>query len=328
MKAVTVQTFGGPETLAIVDLPDPSPADGQVLITTEAIGVGGLDTLLRSGALAGYGYTPGHVLGNEIAGTVAAVGAGVDSAWVGRRVWTSTGAGGGYAEGGYAEHVVAAAATLIPLPAALSAVDAVTLGSSAMVAHFALRHAHFARGESVLVRGAAGGIGVMAVQLAARAGAGAVAVTTSSAERGDRLRTLGATHVLDRLGVGPEGAPAGYDVIIDIVAGANLPSFFARLEPNGRMVVVGAMAGQPPADFGMEMVTAFQKSLSFATFSADTVPAPDQHAVITELFAAASRGELEAVVHEVLPLEQAVLAHQKMEAGEVFGRIALTPSRR
>jgi NADPH:quinone reductase-like Zn-dependent oxidoreductase len=94
------------------------------------------------------------------------------------------------------------------------------------------------------------------------------------------------------------------------------------------MVVVGAMAGMPPADFGTAMIAAFQKSMSFATFSADTVPATDRRAGTAELFAAAGRGELEAVVHEELSLEQAVLAHQKLEAGEVFGRIALTPSGR
>ena len=85
------------------------------------------------------------------------------------------------------------------------------------MAHFGLRHARFAPGESVLVRGAAGGIGIMTVQLAARRGASAVAVTTSSAERGDRLRALGAAHVLDRAGEGGKDAPAGYNVIIDIV---------------------------------------------------------------------------------------------------------------
>ncbi|GAA0636409.1 zinc-binding dehydrogenase [Kutzneria viridogrisea] len=321
MKAVAVQAFGSPEGLAVIDLPDPSPADGQVLITTEAIGVGGVDTKIRSGALAAYGFSEGHVLGGEIAGTVAAVGDGVDTSWVGQRVWAFAGVGGGYAE-----QAIAPAATLLPLPAIMSAVDAVALGSSGAVAHFGLRHAHFAPGESVLVRGAAGGIGIMTVQLAARGGASAVAVTTSSAERGDRLRKLGATHVLDRAGDGGEDAPAGYDVIIDIVAGADLPSFFAKLNPNGRMVAVGAVAGEPPANFAMEMFAAFQKSMSFATFSANTVPAPDRHAVTAELIAAASRGELDTVVHEVLPLEQAVLAHQKMDAGEVFGRIVLTPS--
>jgi NADPH2:quinone reductase len=75
----------------------------------------------------------------------------------------------------------------------------------------------------------------------------------------------------------------------------------------------------------MAMFTALQKSMSFATFSTDTVPAADRRAVIAELLAAASRGELRAVVHEVLPLEQAAVAHQKMEAGEVFGRIVLVP---
>ena len=159
---------------------------------------------------------------------------------IGQRVWAFTGLGGGYAE-----QAIAPAEGLIPLPAGLSAADAVTLGTSGAVAHFGLRHAHFALGESVLVRGAAGGIGILTVQLAARAGASAVAVTTSSAERGDRLRKLGATHVLDRAGGGGEDAPAGYDVIIDIIAGPGLPSFFARLNPNGRLVAVGAMAGDP-----------------------------------------------------------------------------------
>ena len=81
------------------------------------------------------------------------------------------------------------------------------------------------------MRGAAGSIGIMTVQLAARGGASAVAVTTTSAERGDRLRKLGAAHVLDRSGGGGEDAPAGYDVIIDVVAGMDMPSFFGKLNP-------------------------------------------------------------------------------------------------
>lgn len=319
MKAVAIQSFGDPKGLAVIDLPDPSPAAGQVLIATEAIGVGGVDTVIRSGALAGYGFQEGHILGGEIAGTVTAVGDDVDTAWIGQRVWAFTGLDGGYAELG-----AAPAATLVPLPAGLPAADAVTLGSSGMVAHFGLRHARFTAGESVLVRGAAGGIGIMTVQLAARGGASAVAVTASSAERGRRLRQLGATHVLDRAGQGGEDAPAGYDVIIDVAAGKDLPSFFARLNPNGRMVAVGVVAGYPPADFGMELFAAFQKSLSFATFSANTVSDSRRRAATAEVLAAADRGELASVVHEALPLEQAVLAHQKMDAGEVFGRIVLT----
>jgi NADPH:quinone reductase len=320
VKAVAIQAFGSPEGMAIIDVPDPSPGAGQVLIAPAAIGVGGVDTMIRSGAIAAYGFTQGHIPGGEIAGAVVAVGDGVDPSWTGQRVWAFTGVGGGYAE-----RAIAPAATLVPLPAGVSEADAVTIGSSGAVACLGLRHARFARGESVLVRGAAGGIGIMTVQLATRGGATAVAVTTSSAERGDRLRKLGATHVLDRAGAGSQDASAGYDVIIDVAAGPDMPSFLARLNPNGRMVVVGIVAGYPPADFGMEMFAAFQKSTSFATFSTNTVAEPERRAAIADLFAAAARGDLQSVVHEQLPLEQAVLAHQKMEAGEVFGRIVLTP---
>ncbi|MCQ8187209.1 zinc-dependent alcohol dehydrogenase family protein [Streptomyces rugosispiralis] len=320
MKAVAIQAFGSPEGLALIDIPVPTPGAGQVLIANEAIGVGGSDAVIRRGTLAGYGFKEGHIPGSEVAGTVTAVGDGVDTSWVGQRVWAFTGV-----HGGYVEEAIAAVEEILPLPAGLSAVDAVTLGSSGIVAHFALSHAHFAPGESVLVRGAAGSLGIMTVQLAARGGAGAVAVTTSSAERGDRLGKLGATHVLDRSGEGGDDAPSGYDVIIDIIAGADMPAFFAKLNPNGRMVAVGAVGGMPPADFGMAIMAAFQKSMSFAAFSAATVAEPDRRAVRTGQFEAASRGELRTVVHELLPLEQAVLAHRKMDSGEVFGRIVLTP---
>ncbi|MGW2277581.1 zinc-binding dehydrogenase [Streptomyces sp. NPDC001770] len=320
MKAIVIQRFGAPEGMAVVDLPAPVPAAGQVVIATEAVGVGGVDTVIRSGALAAYGFTEGHVPGGEVAGTVIAVGDGVDDAWTGERVWAATGTGGGYAE-----QALAPAGEIVPLPANLSPVDAVTLGSAGVVAHFGLRHARFAPGETVLVRGAAGSIGIMTVQLAARLGAAAVAVTTSSYERGERLRRLGSTHVLDRSGGGGGDAPAGYDVIIDVVAGQDMPSFFDRLNPNGRMVAVGAVAGQPPADFGTKIMAAFQKSMTFGAFSAATVTEDDRRAVRSEQFAAAGRGEIETVVHGVLPLDAAVQAHRKMDAGEVFGRIVLTP---
>jgi NADPH:quinone reductase len=247
-------------------------------------------------------------------------GDGVDASWIGRRVWGFTGTGGGYAE-----QAVSPVEQIVPLPGSLSAAAAVTLGGSGAVAHFGLRHARFAAGETVLVRGAAGSIGIMAVQLAARGGAAAVAVTTSSSERGERLRRLGATHVLDRSGNGGEEAPPGYDVIIDVAAGEDMPSFFDRLNANGRMVAVGAVAGQPPADFGTRIMAAFQKSMSFAAFSAATITPADLSAVRSEQFGAAARGEIEAVVHELLPLDEAVVAHKKMDAGEVFGRIVLTP---
>ena len=316
MEAIVIRAFGSPDGLALVELPEPSPGPGEVLIDVEAIGVGGVDVVVRRGDLSAYGFVEGHVPGGEVAGVVAAVGEGVDPGWVGRRVWGFTGTGGGYVE-----RAVAPVTETVALPAGLSAVDAVTLGSG-VVAHFGLAHARFAPGESVLVRGAAGSIGITTVQLAAARGAGAVAVTTSSASRGQRLRRLGATHVLDRAG---EGGPDGYDVMIDVVAGPDLPSFLRRLEPNGRLVVVGAVGGQPPADFGTTLMAAFRKSLSFATFSSATVPGSDRRAVRSAQFAAAVDGTLRTVVHDVLPLGAAAAAHQAMDAGQVFGRIVLVP---
>ncbi|MEV0205809.1 zinc-dependent alcohol dehydrogenase family protein [Streptomyces sp. NPDC050788] len=320
MKAVQIQTFGAPEGLVLVDLPAPVPAEGEVLIAVEAVGVAGVDVLIRRGALAAYGFTEGFIAGSEVAGRVTAVGNGVDEEWVGRPVWAFTGTGGGYVE-----QAAVPLEQVLPLPAGLSPADAVTVGSSGAVAHFGLAQARFAPGEAVLVRGAAGSIGVMAVQLAARQGARAVAVTTSSAERGKRLRDLGATHVLDRSGQGDPDAPDGYDVIVDIVGGDAMPSFFDLLNPNGRMVAVGVVGGQPPADFGTTLMAQFQKSISFATFSAATIGTADLQAVRREQFEAVARGDLGAVVHEVLPLDQVALAHRKMDSGEVFGRIVLTP---
>jgi NADPH:quinone reductase-like Zn-dependent oxidoreductase len=234
-------------------------------------------------------------------------------------VWATTGAAGG----GYAERTVARAETLLELPATLAAADAVTVGSSALVAHFALRHAHFDAGESVLIRGAAGGIGVMAVQLAAAAGAGTIAVTTSSPQRGERLRALGATHVLDRDGGGTDG-PGDYDVVLDIVAGPRAPAFLGRLGRAGRMVFVGIVGG-PPADLTGGLFAAFQRSLSVATFSLDVVDVAEQRAYARDVLAAAARGELRAAVHDVLALDRVAEAHQLMDDGAVFGRLVLVP---
>ncbi|WP_435644169.1 zinc-binding dehydrogenase [Streptomyces sp. H49] len=320
MKAVVIRTFGDPDGLEVVDVPVPVPAPGQVRVATEAIGVGGVDAVIRRGTLATYGFREGHLLGSEVAGRVTAVGGGVDASWIGRRVWAFTGL-----SGGYAEQAVVAVEDVLPLPDGLTGADAVTLGGSGVVAHFALDRARFTSGEAVLVRGAAGSIGITAVQLAARGGASAVAVTTSSVERGTRLRDLGATHVLDRSGTGGPDAPVGFDVVIDVVGGPQLPLFLDKLTTNGRYVAVGVVGGQPPADFGMRLMNAFRRSLSFATFSSDTVPGPDRQAVRSSHFADAAHGDLRTVVHAVLPLDQAVLAHREMDAGKVFGRVVLAP---
>lgn len=319
MRAVMIQQFGDPSGMAVVELPQPVPQSAHLVVQTEAIGVGGVDAVVRRGAL-GPAFSEGMILGSEVAGTVSSVGAGVDPAWVGRRVWAFTGT-----SGGYAEQAVARVDDVVELPDGLSSVDAVTVGGAATVAQLALTHAHLRAGESLLVRGAAGSIGIAAVELGVRAGASIVAVTTSSQERGDRLRALGATHVLDRDGRAEDGGSATFDVIVDIAGGAALPDFVDRLAPNGRMVLLGVVAGFPPADFGARLLSTFQQSRSFATFSLDSVPASVRDPVRAAQLAAASRGELHAVVDDVLPLAQAADAHRRMDLGSVFGRIVLVP---
>ena len=318
MRAVTVERFGDPSGMAVADVPAPEAGPGQVVIETQAIGVGGVDAVIRRGTLSGF--PRGMILGSEVAGLVTAVGTGVDPSWVGRRVWAFTGVSGGYVEQARSQ-----IDDVVEIPDGMSSVDAVALGSAATVACLALRHAHFAAGESVLVRGAAGSIGIAAVELAARGGASSVAVTTSSATRGRRLREFGATQVLDRQGEGQPTAVGGYDVIIDVVGGADVPAFIDRLTPRGRMVLVGAVAGMPRADFGQRLLDAFQQSRSFATFSLNSVPAATRDEVRAEQFAAAARGELHAVVQGVMPLDRAADAHRQMDDGAVFGRIVLVP---
>jgi NADPH:quinone reductase-like Zn-dependent oxidoreductase len=331
MRAVVIEQFGDPSGMAVRQVADPAPAAGRVVIRSEAIGVGGVDAVIRRGTLGGYGFTEGLIPGSEVAGTVTAVGDGVDASWLGRRVWAFTGT-----SGGYAEQATARIEDITALPDGLSPIEAVTLGSAAPVAHFALAHGRFTAGESVLVRGAAGSIGIAAVEIASRGGASAVAVTTSSPERGERLRELGATLVLDRTGhdghgeQGDHSEPSKFDVIIDIIGGPDTPAFIDRLAPNGRMVAVGIVAGMPPADFGMHLMRSFQQSRSFATFSLDTVPRAARNTVRATLLDDAVLDDavgrrLHPVVHEVLRLDEAAEAHRQMDKGTVFGRIVLTP---
>jgi len=324
MRAATVRSLGSAEGITITDVPEPVPGAGEVLVEVEAIGVGGVDALLRRRTIPGVEMPAGYIPGSEVAGVVAEAGAGIDRSWIGRRVWAFTGL-----EGAYAERATAAAVSLVELPTGLSPVAAVTLGSAAAVAHFGLLRARFAPGERVLVRGAAGSIGVAAVQLAAGGGAAVVAVTTSSAERGERLRALGATHVLDRAMAPLPGAvgspPTAYDVILDVAGGPDLAARVALLAPNGRLIQVGAVAGHPEDGFTAAVLSAFQRSVTVGTLSLATIDPAELARARAELFDAARRGTLHAVIDDTLPLAEAATAHHRLDAGEVFGRLVLTP---
>lgn len=321
MKVVRIEKFGGPEGLGVAEIESPRPGQGQVVIDVEAIGVGSQDALIRRGALADFGFREGFIPGSDIVGTVSQLGRDVDGDWLGRRVWAFVG------QGGYAENIAAPLQALVPVPDGISAQDAVAVGASGVVAHFGLARGGLATGRRLLVRGAGGPIGIMAAQLAHIAGAGTIAVTASSSERQKRLIALGATSALDRNGESNGAAENVYDVILDVVGGSNAGSFFSRLAPNGHMVLVGAVAGMPPANFAAPMLSAFQSSLSFSTLSANsaTVPDADRRRVVDGLFRSLLEGQLRAVIADTLELEAAVEAHRHLDTGGQFGKIVLIP---
>lgn len=316
MQAVIVSSFGGSDVLQVVERAEPAPGPGQVLIQVEAAGVGYVDVTARNGDYQPL-PEPGFVPGVEAAGTVVAVGAAVDERWVGRRVFALG------RNGAYAEAVVADLCDVVRLPDGVGAVDAVALGVNALVAHLALRRAHVEEGERVLVRGAGGGIGLMAAQLAAASG-GVVTAITSSPERGERLRGLGVTHVRDRT-AGRDGGAETYDVVVDPVAGAELGRHIEALRPNGRYLLVGAAGGAPAPDAFAGIMTTYHNSPSLFAFSLNSVDAATVGQAAAELFGRADRGALRAVVEERMPLTEARRAHERLESTPVFGKIVLRP---
>jgi NADPH:quinone reductase-like Zn-dependent oxidoreductase len=316
MKAVIVPSFGDSDVLQVVDRATPRPAPGQVLIQVEAAGVGHVDVMARRGDYQPLS-APGFVPGVEAAGTVTAVGEGVDAHRVGQRVFAPTG------RGAYAEAVVADARDIVCLPEGVSAAEAVALGVNALVASLGLKKVGVKKGDLVLVRGAGGGIGLMAAQLAALSG-GTVTAITSSPERGERLRGLGVARIQDRT-TGQDGGADAYDIVVDPVAGANLGRYIEMLRPNGRYLLIGAAGGVPAPDVFGSVMAAYHNSPTLYAFSLNSVDADTVGAAAAELFSQAARGDLRAVIDEQIPLTEAHRAHERLESTPVFGKITLHP---
>lgn len=319
MRAIAVTAFGGPETLELIEAPMPVAGVGQVIIAVHAAGVGLADTLLRKGFLPHV--APGFTPGLEVAGIVASVGDDVDPSWIDSRAYAMIKEGA--ARGGYAEFVAVDVHDLVHLPPTISAEQAVSLGINALVAEFVVRRAQVRSGDQLLVRGASGGIGAMAVQIARLHGA-VVTASTSSARWAPRLRQLGASYVVDRKGVGYDDETLhAYDVVIDPVAGPDLLTFTNKLNDNGRLVLTGIAGGLPPVEFANALIS--PRSLIFSLLSLDTVAMPERQSALREIFAEASRGGLTPVIHQTIGLEQAREGHATLEGGNFFGKIVLDP---
>ncbi|MFJ6070998.1 zinc-binding dehydrogenase [Streptomyces sp. NPDC093065] len=318
MRAVQVASFGAPDVLTPVDLPDPVPGPGQVVVGMAAADVIFLDTLLR----AGWGQdifprTLPYVPGGGGAGEVLAVGDTVDPAWVGRRVAVRTGTG-------YAEQVVAGEAEIMPIPDGLTAVTAAALVHDGVTALDLHRLGAPSRGEWVLVSAAAGGAGTLLVQLAVDAGARVVAAASSDTKLA-LARDLGAEAVVDYTRTDwiervREATGGGAALVYDGAGGALGTAAADALAEGGRFVTYGTADGFAAPD----REAAARRNLRLFTPLMDGPP--DQETVRELLGLAlehAAKGTLRPVIGATHPLARAVEAHRALAARSTVGKSLL-----
>lgn len=319
MKAIRVHKPGGPETLELEDLPDPTPGPGQVLIDVRAVGVNPVETYIRAGNYnwKQWPYTPGA----DSAGIVAAVGEGVRKIEPGQRVYTV-----GSATGTYAEKTVAPEARVFRLPDAVSFEQGAALGVPYGTAHRALVHrACVKAGESVLVHGASGGVGTAAVQLARALGL--IVIGTGGTDRGRALvREQGAHHVLDHTSPGyldelmKLTGGLGVDVILEMLANVNLAKDLTVLAKAGRVIVVGSRG---PIEINPRETMSRDADIRGMTLMSATDA--DLQGIHASIVAGLENGSLRPVIGKEMPLAAAARAHAAVLEAGAYGKIVLVP---
>lgn len=326
MKAVQFSRFGGPEVLETVERPTPQPGPGEVLVRVRAAGVNYFETLMRRKL---YAVTPElpMVPGVEVAGEIEAVGEGVDAALRGARVAVPMFAVG-RPNGGYAEYLAVAAASVVKLPDSLSFEHAVALLVPGLTALHLVRRSP-PRGRSVLVTAAAGGVGSLLLQLARRAGAERVIAVAGGAEKLDAARVLGADLGVDyrepdwaaRVKEGTGGC--GADIVYDTVGGAVTRACLDALAPAGELVF--AALGRYELTVA-ELEGMFFRNQSLKGFALLPLLTPEGlRADLAELFGLAAAGTLTVTVGGRYRLDQAAEAHQMLEDRRSTGKIVLVP---
>lgn len=319
MKAIRVHAFGGPEALKLEDLPDPTPGPGQVVVKIHAAGVNPVETYIRKGVYGPkeFPYTPG----TDAAGVVEGVGPGVTRAKPGDRVYTS-----GSVTGTYAAKALCAEANVHPLPARITFAQGAAVGVPYATAYRALfNRAKAKAGETVLVHGATGGVGIAAVQLARAAGL--LVVGTGGTDKGRQLaRDEGAHHVLSHAEAGYlESAVAltggkGFDLIIEMLANVNLGNDLTALARDGRVVVVGSR-GKVEIDARETM----KRDASILGMTLLNTTPPEAAGIHAALAAGLENGALRPIVGAELPLADAPTAHEQVMSSKAFGKIVLVP---
>ena len=324
MKAILVRQFGGPEVLKLEDLPDLTPGPTDVLVRVEAVGVNPVETYVRSGTYAVKPDLP-YIPGQDAAGVVEQVGTFVSGFKAGDRVYV-TGTTRGKAQGAYASMATCHPSQVFRLPARLSAAQGAALGVPYGTAHRALfGRAGANQGDTVLVHGASGGVGIAAVQLARAAGL-RVAGTAGTDAGLELVRAQGAHLVLDHRTPGYLEAlrdftgGLGVDVIIEMLANVNLDKDLGILARFGRVVVVGSR-GRIEIDPRQSM-RQDSAILGMVLWNASPAELEAIHADLGEGF---DSGQLAPVIGRELPLVDAPRAHELVLQPGAKGKIVLVP---
>jgi len=328
MRAIQINQFGEPEQLQLVELDDPVPAAGQVLIGIEAAGVNRADILVRTGKYHRAGQPP-LVLGVEGAGTVLGVGPGVDEFSVGQRVVALSETN---KPGFYAERAVVPVEQVVAVPDAVDLPSAAALPTSWLSAWYCLHSLlKIKPRETVLLHAAASGVGSAAVRIAVDAGASVIA-TAGSAEKVSWVTALGAQHVLDSSAehgdrlvntVQELTDGRGADAVLDVVGGSTFADSLRAIAYGGRVV---AMANVALASSTIDTRDFYPKNGRIFGFQITALmdhgydPRPD----LGELLAGVAAGRFTVDIDSTFPLAAAAQAHRHVESRQNRGKVLLT----
>jgi putative PIG3 family NAD(P)H quinone oxidoreductase len=328
MRAVTLDGSGGPEVMGWGEVPDPVCGPGEVLVDVVATAVNRADLLQRQGF---YPPPPGasEILGLECSGIISEVGEGVAGWQVGDEVCALL------SGGGYAERVAVPAGQLLPRPAGVELATAAALPEVVCtVWSNVFMLAGLRRGESFLVHGGSSGIGTMAIQLAARAGA-RVFTTAGSAAKRDFCRELGADATIDYRDedfverVRAETDGAGVDVVLDIMGAKYLARNVEALASGGRLVCIG-MQGGTKAELDLGLLMRKRAAVHATTLRSRPPTGPGSKADIVaavrhDVWPDIERGVVRPIVDRRLPMSRAAEAHEVVAASGHIGKVLLLP---
>ena len=323
MRAITIPEPGGPDVLAWSEVPDPQPGPGEVVVDVRATAVNRADLLQRQGHYPPPPGAPAYP-GLECSGVVSATGPDVTGARVGDEVCALL------SGGGYAERVAVPAGQLLPVPAGVDLVDAAALPEVACtVWSNVVQLARLTAGETLLVHGGGSGIGTFAIQLGTALGATVVA--TARAAKHDRLRELGAGHLVDYREqdfveeVRKVTDGRGADVVLDIMGAAYLGRNVAALATDGRLVVIGMQGGRKGE---LDLGALLAKRGTVAATALRSRPLDQKAAIVQgvrqQVWPLIEAGQVRPVVDRRLPITDAADAHRLVESNEHVGKVLLT----